>query len=219
MTKKKMAAIVGFLLVVAFASGAGWYISGRDIRTFRDGLSAHFRDRGTVVFNTMKRAVEAAEDKEVDDSTRQVIFGDVRRALTEARRNVRTRNDSKVYAILNSYYLSCWLPLEQMQLIAKMQSNLEREIDDAKKLTSMGVRNDAAAALADAKKHNATVEESYKRITDMEPALADNSINCETAAAEYFAEPPATVPSEGLDNLCKLLPDEKPSSQSGNGNH
>jgi hypothetical protein len=55
MTKTKIVAVIGFLLVVALAFGAGWYISGRDIRTFKDGLSGRFRDRGTVVFNTLNK--------------------------------------------------------------------------------------------------------------------------------------------------------------------
>src|SRR5262252_2111282 len=123
MTSLKKIVIIGFLPVAALALVAGWYISGRDYRTLSDGLSMRFRDRGTVTFNTLKRAVAEVEE-ESEESSRLLAFKDAGRALAEARRSVTTKNDLKVYAILNAYYLAYDVPAEQLHLFKESEDLL-----------------------------------------------------------------------------------------------
>jgi hypothetical protein len=78
----------------------------------------------------MKRAVEEDED----EASRQLAFKDAKRALTEASRSVKTKNDSKVHAILNSYYQFYYLPFEQMHLLKKEQELEASQLDLSKQL-------------------------------------------------------------------------------------
>jgi len=207
MMKRMIVAISGLLILLAIAS-AGWYTSGRDYRTIRDGLSVRFRDRGTVVFNTMKRVVEEDED----EASRQLAFKDAKRALAEASRSVKTKNDSKVHAILNSYYQFYYLPFEQMHLLKKEQELDASQLDLAKQLAASNQKADrdlASATLADTLTRFKTGTASLEQLMSELPSFANNGRNCEVAAAQYFADPPATIPSEGLDHLCNLVPDEK----------
>ena len=208
MMKRMIVAISGLLILLAIAS-AGWYTSGRDYRTIRDGLSVRFRDRGTVVFNTMKRAAEEDDD----EASRQLAFKDAKRALAEASRSVKTKNDSKVHAILDSYYQFCYLPFEQIHLLKKTQELDASQLDLAKRLyaasNQKADRDFLSATLADTMTRNKKRKASLEQLMSELPSLANNGRNCEVAAAQYFADPPATIPSEGLDHLCNLVPDER----------
>lgn len=207
MSKGQTAAGLGLLLLIAFA--LGWYISGRDYRTLKDGLSMRFRDRGRVVFGIVKRAA-GPQEGDNEDSARELLFGDASRALEEAARCVRTKNDAKLYGILNSYYLSYDVPFEQMQVLKEMEANLATQVELTKELVAGGAgeadKDLARSSLAEAGKTTASVSETNKQVMAELPALANNGRNCEAAAAQYFADPPAAVPSEGLDMLCKSVP-------------
>lgn len=210
MSRRQAAAGVCFLLLIAFAFASGWYVSGRDYRTLRDGLSVRFRDRGKVVFDVVKKAA-GPQERDDEDSARELLFGDASRALGEAARCVKTKNDAKLYAILSSYYLSYDVPFEQMQLLKKMEANLAAQVDLTKELVASGTeadRNLARSSLAETRKTTAMVSETNKQVVAELPGLANNGGNCEAAAAQYFGDPPAAVPSEGLDMLCRSVPKE-----------
>ena len=99
------------------------YLSGRDFRTFQDGLSRRFRDRGRVAFGVIK----SLGNNETDDLTRQALAKDAKRSLKEAHGAVVTTEDSKVAAILDSYlayeeYLRKIVPLGQQYIGASKEA-------------------------------------------------------------------------------------------------
>ena len=195
-------AFLGALLSTLFA--VGWHVSGRDVTTFRDGLSQRFRDRGAVAFGVIKKISEDSGD---DDLTRESIVQDARRALEEAKGAILTDEDSKVSAILYSYFTYLERAHQMERGADQYNKNSEKQIDLIKELATVD-KKAALVKLAEMSRHREQQRPTFERVVRLISQAKVDSKNCDEAASKYFESSPS--PSEGLNKLCQIASPDSP---------
>lgn len=183
-----VAAVVALLPII-------WYASGRDAKTFRDGLSRSFRDRGDTALSTILRL---AKDQNFYEPVNKVLLASAQETLLEAGRNVKTRSDSTVLQLLRSFLVDSLRTKRASWYMDEDIRRFKTQMEEIDRLPTTDALHRLHALDADHKTQKAAFDAASQ---EMDRAL-ENAATCGLAAARYFEEP--ISPSEGLTKLCQI---------------